>query len=40
MVSIALVGAAHIHTPSFINRLNARADVQVKWVWDLSLIHI
>ncbi|MBZ0289314.1 MAG: Gfo/Idh/MocA family oxidoreductase, partial [Anaerolineae bacterium] len=30
----ALVGAAHIHTPGFIKRLNARSDVQVKLVWD------
>jgi len=34
MVNLALVGGAHIHTPSFINRLNARRDVKVKWVWD------
>lgn len=31
---IALVGCAHIHTPGFIKRLNERADVQVRWVWD------
>lgn len=30
----ALVGCAHIHTPGFIKRLNDRADVQVKLVWD------
>jgi predicted dehydrogenase len=30
----ALVGAAHIHTPGFIKRLNARDDVRVKYVWD------
>ena len=30
----ALGGAAHIHTPWFIKRLNARSDVQVKLVWD------
>jgi predicted dehydrogenase len=30
----ALVGCAHIHTPGFIKRLNARSDVKVKLVWD------
>lgn len=30
----ALVGAAHIHTPGFIKRLNAREDWKVKYVWD------
>ncbi len=30
----ALVGCAHIHTPGFVKRLNARDDVQVKLVWD------
>jgi predicted dehydrogenase len=34
MLTVALVGAAHIHTPGFIKRLNARDDVQVKYVWD------
>lgn len=33
-VNVALVGAAHIHTPGFIKRLNARDDVSVRWVWD------
>jgi predicted dehydrogenase len=33
-VQIALVGGAHIHTPGFINRLKARSDVSVCWVWD------
>jgi predicted dehydrogenase len=28
------VGTAHIHTPGFVRRLNAREDVQVKYVWD------
>jgi predicted dehydrogenase len=28
------VGAAHIHTPGFIKRLNARPDWHVKSVWD------
>jgi predicted dehydrogenase len=31
---VALVGCAHIHTPSFVKLLQARADVTVKWVWD------
>jgi predicted dehydrogenase len=34
MVQIALVGAAHIHTPGFVKRIQARSDVQVKYVWD------
>ncbi len=37
MHTTALVGAAHIHTPGFIKRINARSDVQVKWVWDHDL---
>jgi predicted dehydrogenase len=32
--SLALVGGAHIHTPGFIDRLNKRSDVAVKYVWD------
>lgn len=31
---LALVGAAHIHTPGFVKRLKARDDVRVKAVWD------
>jgi predicted dehydrogenase len=34
MIQIALVGAAHIHTPGFAKRLQARNDAAVKWVWD------
>lgn len=34
MQTVALVGAAHIHTPGFVKRLNARDDVRVKYVWD------
>lgn len=34
MLTLALVGTAHIHTPGFVKRLNARDDVQVKYVWD------
>lgn len=33
-VSMAFVGCAHIHTPSFVNLLKARQDVKVKSVWD------
>jgi predicted dehydrogenase len=31
---LALVGGAHIHTPGFIDRINKRSDVQIKYVWD------
>lgn len=34
MIDLALLGAAHIHTPDFINRLSRRAEVKVKYVWD------
>lgn len=34
MEQVALVGCAHIHTPGFVKRLQARDDVQVKVVWD------
>lgn len=35
MITVALVGAAHIHTPSFIKRLKERGEaVRVKGVWD------
>jgi len=37
MSQLALVGCAHIHTPGFIKRLNARSDVKVKAVWDHDL---
>ena len=33
-VTMALVGCAHIHTPSFVDLLKSRPDVTVKWVWD------
>lgn len=33
-VVVALVGCAHIHTPSFVNLLKGRSDVKVKSVWD------
>jgi predicted dehydrogenase len=34
MKTLALVGAAHIHTPGFIKKLKERPDVRVKSVWD------
>jgi predicted dehydrogenase len=34
MTQVALVGCAHIHTPGFVKRLQDRADVTVKYVWD------
>jgi predicted dehydrogenase len=36
MVQVALVGCAHIHTPGFVKRLQARSDVKVKYVWDYN----
>ncbi len=36
-LELALVGAAHIHTPNFIKRILAREDVRVKSVWDHDL---
>jgi predicted dehydrogenase len=33
-VTLALVGGAHIHTPSYVNILKNRKDVKVKCVWD------
>ena len=34
MKQLALVGCAHIHTPGFVKRLQAREDVTVTTVWD------
>jgi predicted dehydrogenase len=34
MTTIGLVGCAHIHTPGFVNRIKAKADVKVSKVWD------
>lgn len=31
---LALLGCAHIHTPGFVKRLQARNDVKVTYVWD------
>ena len=33
-MTIAFVGVAHIHTPSYINLVKKRSDVTVKYVWD------
>lgn len=33
-ITMAFVGCAHIHTPSFVNLLKGRKDVTVKYVWD------
>ncbi|MFA7237764.1 MAG: Gfo/Idh/MocA family oxidoreductase, partial [Phycisphaeraceae bacterium] len=34
MATLALIGAAHIHTPNFVKKMAERADVTVKYVWD------
>jgi predicted dehydrogenase len=34
MPTVSLVGVAHIHTPGFVKRLQARDDVIVKSIWD------
>lgn len=34
MLNLALLSAAHIHTPNFIDRLNKRSGISVKYVWD------
>jgi predicted dehydrogenase len=36
-VTMAFVGCAHIHTPSFVQLLRTRKDVKVKSVWDHDL---
>jgi predicted dehydrogenase len=33
-VTLAFVGCAHIHTPSYVGLLAKRPDVKVKYVWD------
>lgn len=37
MIQVALVGCAHIHTPGFVKRLQARSDVTVRYVWDTDV---
>lgn len=34
MATVALVGAAHIHTPGFVKRIKGRDDMTVRYVWD------
>jgi predicted dehydrogenase len=34
MVTIALVGGAHIHAPNYVKILKGRKDVKIKCVWD------
>jgi len=34
MTTVALVGVAHIHTPGFVKRLQARHDVTIRSIWD------
>ena len=34
MTKVALVGGAHVHTPGFVKRLQARSEIEVKYVWD------
>jgi predicted dehydrogenase len=34
MTKVALVGGAHVHTPGFVKRLQARPEIAVKYVWD------
>ena len=34
MINVALISAAHIHTPGFIKRMNETDDITVPWVWD------
>ena len=33
-VTLALLGAAHMHTPMFLGMLKTRQDVKVAYVWD------
>jgi len=34
MVTVAVAGVAHIHTPGFIKKLKERQDVNFKYIWD------
>lgn len=34
MLTLALVGASHIHTPGFVRKLKERSELKVKYVWD------
>jgi predicted dehydrogenase len=33
-ITVAIVGAAHIHAPGYLNFLHSRKDVVIKYVWD------
>jgi predicted dehydrogenase len=33
-VTLAVLGAAHMHTPMFLQILKTREDVRIAWVWD------
>ncbi len=37
MKNLALIGCAHIHTPGFVKRIQARDDVKVSKIWDHDL---
>lgn len=39
MLNLALLSAAHIHTPNFIDRLNKRAGITIKYVWDSDTLR-
>lgn len=34
MTTLALVGASHIHTPGFVQKMKDRSEIHVKYVWD------
>ena len=34
VLTVAIVGCAHIHAPNYARMLSRHADVKVKWVWD------
>lgn len=38
-MSIAFVGVAHIHSPSYLNLVKQRSDVTVKYVWDHDTVR-
>jgi len=33
-ITVAFVGVAHIHTPTYLDEVKKRADVHIKYVWD------
>ena len=37
MTTLAFLGAAHIHTPNFVAKMQARTDMCTAWVWDHDL---